>query len=131
MAQKLLGRYYQIRGRVEQGRKRGGRLLGCPTANIKLVDELAPKTGVYAVTVECEDKKKYKGVANIGYSPTFDDNIYTVEVHIIDFSRQIYGENIRVNFVARIRDEKKFSGIDELSGQIQRDIITARNLLSI
>jgi len=120
-AQKLLGRYYQIRGRVEQGRKRGGRLLGCPTANIKLVDELAPKTGVYAVTVECEDKKKYKGVANIGYSPTFDDNIYTVEVHIIDFSRQIYNRELYIEFLERIRDEKKFDNPEQLVAQLRQD----------
>jgi len=129
-AQRLLGRYYQIRGTVEHGRNRGGKLLGCPTANIKLYDELAPKTGVYAVTIE-HDGQLFKGVANIGYSPTFDDHIYTVEVHILDFCRSIYGEKIRVNFIQRIRDEKKFSGISELSEQIQRDINTARNLISI
>ncbi|GBC60502.1 riboflavin biosynthesis protein RibF [Desulfonema ishimotonii] len=130
IAHRMLGRHYQIRGTVEHGRKRGGKLLGCPTANISLHDELAPKTGVYAVTVECLGGR-YKGVANIGYSPTFDDHIYTVEVHILDFSGDIYGEKIRVNFIHRIRDEKKFSGIEELSGQIQHDIATARGLLSL
>jgi len=90
-AQRLLGRHYQIRGTVETGRDRGGKLLGFPTANIKLYDELAPKTGVYAVTVECQGKK-YKGVANIGYSPTFGDHLYTVEVHILDFNDNIYGK---------------------------------------
>lgn len=129
-AHKLLGRPYQIRGTVMAGRDRGGKLLGFPTANINLVDELSPKMGVYAVTVECNDKK-YKGVANIGYSPTFDDHIYTVEVHLLDFKENIYGKKIRVNFIQRIRDEKKFSGIDELSGQIQKDIITAKEILSI
>ncbi|QTA85159.1 bifunctional riboflavin kinase/FAD synthetase [Desulfonema magnum] len=129
-AQKLLGRYYQIRGVVETGRNRGGKLLGFPTANINLHDELAPKTGVYAVTVEFQGKK-YKGVANIGYSPTFDDHIYTVEVHILDFNDNIYGQKIRVNFTERLRDEKKFSGISELSEQIKRDIIKAREILSL
>ncbi|MDM8523281.1 bifunctional riboflavin kinase/FAD synthetase [Desulfococcaceae bacterium HSG8] len=129
-ARKLLGRYYQIRGTIETGRNRGGKLLGFPTANIKLYDELAPRTGVYAVTVEHQGKK-YKGVANIGYSPTFDDYIYTVEVHILDFNDNIYGEIIRVNFTERLRDEKKFSGIPELSEQIKKDIIKAREILSL
>ncbi len=129
-AQKLLGRYYQIRGMVQTGRNRGGKLLGFPTANIKLYDELAPKTGVYAVTVEHEGQK-YKGVANIGFSPTFDDHIFTVEVHILDFNQNIYGKTIRVNFIERLRDEKKFSGISELSEQIRKDIVRAREILSL
>jgi riboflavin kinase / FMN adenylyltransferase len=129
-AHKLLGRFYQIRGTVVTGRKRGGKLLGCPTANIELQDELRPKMGVYAVTVECLDGR-YKGVANIGYSPTFDDHIFTVEVHLLDFNDDLYNKKIKVNFVERIRDEKKFSGIDELSEQIKLDIQTARETMSI
>jgi riboflavin kinase/FMN adenylyltransferase len=128
-AEKMLGRPYQIRGRVVTGRDRGGKLLGIPTANINLHDELCPKTGIYAVTVECRSNK-YSGVANIGYSPTFDDHEFTVEVHIFDFNDDIYGEKIRVNFIERIRDEKKFSNITELIDQINRDIIAARNILS-
>jgi len=129
-AQKLLGRHYQIRGTVEHGRNRGGKLLGFPTANISLYDELAPRAGVYAVTVECLGGR-YKGVANIGYSPTFDDHIFTVEVHILDFDRDIYGEKVRVNFIDRIRDEIKFSGIEALSQQIRRDVEIARNMISL
>jgi riboflavin kinase/FMN adenylyltransferase len=125
----LLGRYYQIRGKVVSGRNRGGRLLGFPTANIHLIDELCPKAGVYAVTVECLGKK-YQGVANIGYSPTFDDHLFTVEVHLLDFKGDLYDQDIRVNFIARIRDEKKFSGIDELSAQIAKDIQTGRDIFS-
>lgn len=128
-AKKLLGRYYQIRGIVTTGRNRGGKLLGFPTANINLQDELCPKNGVYAVTVECTGKM-LRGVANIGYSPTFDDHVFSVEVHILDFNDNIYGQKIRVNFVRRIRDEKKFSGISELSDQIKKDIVKARNILS-
>jgi len=127
-AQPLLGRHYQVRGTVAAGRDRGGKLLGFPTANINLQDELCPKTGVYAVTVEC-DTDFYDGVANIGYSPTFDDHIFTVEVHILDFNRNIYGHNIRVNFIKRIRDELKFSSVSELSEQIKRDVIEAREIL--
>jgi riboflavin kinase/FMN adenylyltransferase len=128
-AQKLLGRNYQIRGIVTTGRNRGGKLLGFPTANIKLHDELCPKTGVYAVTVEQTDKK-YKGVANIGYSPTFDDHVFTVEVHILDFDENLIDLKIRVNFIKRLRDEIKFSSISELSKQIKKDIKKAQTILS-
>jgi riboflavin kinase / FMN adenylyltransferase len=128
-AKKLLGRYYQIRGEVTTGRNRGGKLLGFPTANITLHDELCPKNGVYAVTVDCKEKK-YQGVANIGYSPTFDDGLFSVEVHILDFNENIYGKKIRVNFVQRIRDEIKFSDITELSDAIRKDIEKARKILS-
>lgn len=127
-ASKILGRFYQIRGEVIHGRNRGGRLLGFPTANLALTDELCPKAGVYAVTVE-HAGSLYKGVANIGYSPTFDDHLYTVEVHLLDFATDLYGETIRVNFIARIRDEKRFSGIEALSQQIQKDVAWARDIL--
>lgn len=129
-AENLLGRFYQIRGTVTTGRDRGGKLLGFPTANIILQDELCPKTGVYAVTVECLNGT-YKGVANIGYSPTFNDHVFTVEVHLLDFNKNICGKKIRVNFIKRLRDEKKFSDISDLSKQIQNDIEKARGILSI
>ena len=129
-ARKMLGRHYQIRGLVVRGRDRGGKLLGIPTANINLQDELCPKTGIYAVTVEYRSRL-YKGVANIGYSPTFNDNEFTVEVHILAFSDNIYGQKIRVNFIERIRDEKKFGHIDELKSQIHRDIEAARKILAV
>ncbi|MBW1867019.1 MAG: bifunctional riboflavin kinase/FAD synthetase [Deltaproteobacteria bacterium] len=127
-ARKLLGRFYQIRGTVVKGRNRGGKLLGFPTANINLHDELCPKIGVYAVTVQFNGER-LKGVANIGYSPTFDDHILTVEVHILDFDQELYRKKIRVNFIQRIRDEIKFANIAELSEQIKKDIIKTRNLL--
>ena len=129
-AEKMLGRYYQIRGRVVTGRDRGGKLLGIPTANINLHDELCPKTGIYAVTGECRGKP-FKGVANIGYSPTFENHEFTVEVHIFDFDDDIYGEKILVNFIKRIRDEIKFSNITELIDQIKKDIAAAREILSV
>ncbi len=127
-ATRMLGRNYQIRGTVAHGRDRGGKLLGIPTANINLQDELCPKLGVYAVIVDYEGKR-YPGVANIGYSPTFDDHIFTVEAHIIDFHKDIYGEKIKVNFIDRLRDEIKFSGIDELVARIHKDIADAREIL--
>ncbi len=126
---KMLGRRVQVRGTVVPGRDRGGRLLGVPTANIALEDELIPKTGIYAVTVRVRGEM-HVGVANIGYSPTFDDHQFTVEVHILDFSGSIYGEKIRVDFVRRLRDEMKFEGIEALRRQIETDIDAARRILS-
>ena len=128
-AQKMLGRNYQVRGTVTTGRDRGGKLLGFPTANIILQDELYPKTGVYAVTVECLNNV-YNGVANIGYSPTFGNGQFTIEVHILSFNQNIYGQKIRVNFIERIRDEIKFPGISELAEQIKKDTEKAREILS-
>ncbi len=129
-ARKMLGRHYQIRGLVVKGRDRGAKLLGVPTANIKLQDELCPKTGIYAVTVDYNNRL-YKGVANIGYSPTFDDNEFSVEVHLLDFAENIYGEKIRINFIQRIRNEKKFANISELKEQIKQDIKTAHEILLV
>lgn len=128
-AQKMLGRHYQIRGTVGVGRRRGGALLGFPTANITLQDELCPPTGVYAVTVQLAGIP-YPGVANIGYSPTFDDHIFTVEVHLIDFKGDLYGHPIRVNFIDRIRDEIRFASLKDLSDQIHRDVQVARRILA-
>lgn len=128
-AQKMLGRNYQVRGTVTTGRDRGGKLLGFPTANIILQDELYPKTGVYAVTVECLNNV-YNGVANIGYSPTFGNGQFTIEVHILNFNQNICGQKIRVNFIERIRDEIKFPGIAELAEQINKDTEKARQILS-
>jgi len=127
-AYKYLGRHYQIRGKVIKGRKRGGSQLGFPTANIKLHDELCPKLGVYAVNVETA-KGNFWGVANIGFSPTFGDQMFTIEVHILDFNHDIYGTRIRVNMVKKLRDEKKFSSIKELSEQITKDIKIAKDIL--
>jgi riboflavin kinase/FMN adenylyltransferase len=129
-ARKMLGRHYQIRGLVVKGRDRGAKLLGVPTANIKLQDELCPKTGIYAVTVDYNNRL-YKSVANIGYSPTFDDNEFSVEVHLLDFAENIYGEKIRINFIQRIRNEKKFANISELKEQIKQDIKTAHEILLV
>jgi riboflavin kinase / FMN adenylyltransferase len=125
---KMLGRHFQVRGIVVSGRDRGGRLLGVPTANLKLEDELCPKTGIYAVTAEIAGAL-HPGVANIGYSPTFEDRQFTVEVHILDFHDDIYGQKIHVNFVKRLRDEMKFAGIDALKRQIELDIDCARRVL--
>jgi len=125
----LLGRYYQIRGRVVSGRSRGAKVLGFPTANINLHDELCPKEGIYAVTVEHEGRE-FPGVANIGYSPTFGDQLFTVEVYILDFNEDIYDQKIRVNFVKKLRDEIRFSDINQLKQAIAGDVARAREILA-
>lgn len=125
----LLGRFYQVKGEVVHGMNRGGRLLGFPTANLKLVDELFPKLGVYAIWVEV-DNEVHKGVANIGLNPTFGNDALSVEAHLLDYKGDLYGRDIRVHFVQRIRDEKKFSGIDELKDRITKDVELGRQILS-
>lgn len=127
-APKLLGRNYQITGQVIRGQNRGGRLLGFPTANLKLVDELIPKIGVYAVRV-IHEGKMYNGVANIGFNPTFGDVGLSVEVHCFQFDSDIYDDMIKVDFVAGIRDEMKFAGVDELKSQITKDCEVAMEIL--
>ena len=128
-ARKLLGRFYRVQGKVITGQKRCGPLLGFPTANICLKDELFPKTGVYAVWVEVLGQV-YPGVANIGYNPTFGNDYLSVEAHILNFKQNIYGQDIRVHFVQRLRSEKKFSGLDELKKQIQADIELGQKILN-
>jgi len=125
----LLGRFYQVSGEVVHGMNRGGRLLGFPTANLKLVDELFPKPGVYAIWVEVGDEV-HMGVANIGKNPTFGNDALSVEAHLLDFKGDLYGSDIRVHFVQRIRDERKFNGIDELKDRISKDVELGRQILS-
>jgi riboflavin kinase/FMN adenylyltransferase len=125
----MLGRYYGVVGKVIRGHNRGGRLLGFPTANLELVDGIVPKIGVYAVRV-LMDNQAYDGVANVGYNPTFGDAALSIEVHFFDFDQEIYGRTLKVDFVAGIRGEKKFSGPEELTAQIKNDCEVARQILS-
>ena len=127
-AKKYLGRDYQIQGTVVKGQSRGVKLLGFPTANLKLIDELFPKRGVYAVTVLI-DGKKYQGVTNIGHNPTFGSNALSLETHVLDFNKNILGKTIKVNFVQRLRDEKSFQSAEALSRQIAKDVEEARKIL--
>jgi len=124
----LLGRFYRVEGRVIAGRNRGGRLLGFPTANLCLQDELFPKTGVYAVWAEY-DGQTYPAVANIGFNPTFSNEILSVEVHILDFDQNIYERDVRIHFVQRLRSEQKFPGLEGLIARIREDVILARRIL--
>ena len=125
----LLGRFYRVQGTVVAGRNRGGRLLGFPTANLHLTDELFPKTGVYAVWVEHGDRV-LPAVANIGFNPTFGNDVLSVEVHILDFNEDLYGREMRVHFVQRLRSEQKFSDLQALVARIQEDIQLARRILT-
>ncbi len=129
-AKRFLGRDYQIMGTVISGKNRGGRLLGFPTANIKLIDELIPKRGVYAVTVDVDDETYY-GVSNIGYNPTFGDNALSLETHILDFSGDLLEKTISINFIAHLRNEKTFQSVQELSDQIAKDIQRARESIRL
>jgi len=112
-----------------RGRDRGGRLLGFPTANLVLMEELTPKPGVYATEVWV-DGRRYQGATNIGYNPTFRNGVLSVETHLIDFSGDLYGKTLQVRFIKRLRDEKAFSGPQELAAQIQKDVQRAREILA-
>ena len=130
-AARCLGRPYTICGRVAHGDKRGRRI-GFPTLNIDLHRRVSPLRGVFAVRVNGIDGGALPGVANIGTRPTVaGDTRYLLEVHLFDFAREIYGAHLTVEFVARIRDERRFGSFDALKAQIGRDAATARGMLNI
>ena len=129
-AKPLLGRFYRVAGTVVRGQNRGGRLLGFPTANVHLIDELFPKTGVYCCWAEL-DGQIHKAVANIGFNPTFGNEVLSVEVHILDLNEDLYDRPLKVHFVQRLRGERKFSGLDELKTQIGKDIALGRTILAL
>ena len=123
----ILGRPYNLSGIVIEGSRRGG-TLGFPTANIKPVKVLIPANGVYAAIIHMEGNR-CQGVLNIGVNPTFADEKLSIEVHLLDFNDNIYGKNLDILFIDRIRDEKKFEGPEKLVEQIKQDIDQARSLL--
>lgn len=120
----MLGRPYAITGVVEAGAKRG-RTIGFPTANIGRIPTLIPKDGVYAVTATVEGRT-HQAAANIGPAPTFGVDTRTVEVHLLDFDGDLYGKELRVAFVRRLRDTQTFPGITELVAQLRRDVAAVR-----
>jgi riboflavin kinase/FMN adenylyltransferase len=131
LAATFLGTLYTVLGLVITGDKRG-RMLGYPTANLKLASErkLIPKNGIYLVRVGIEDEEFF-GMASIGVRPTFyQDGQRLIEVHILDFNRDIYGKNIRVQFMKRLRDELKFQSVDELVHQMKNDEELSRNYIA-
>ncbi len=128
-AAELLGRPYVIKGTVQEG-NRIGRTIGFPTCNIS-VDEgmVAPANGVY-LTLCAVDGEVHRSITNVGVKPTIGEYEKNIETNIFDFDRQIYGTEIEVRFLDRIRSERKFAGIDELKAQIGRDCEEARRLHS-
>lgn len=126
-AAQLLGHWWTVEGRVQPGDKRG-RTIGFPTANVSLEGYLEPALGVYAVRVEIGGKT-HDGVANFGRRPTFDKKDVLLEVHLFDFTGDIYGQQIIVSFISYLRPEMKFAGLDALKTQIAADSDKARGLL--
>jgi riboflavin kinase / FMN adenylyltransferase len=127
-AAKLLGRPYSITGQVVPGAQRG-RTIGFPTANLAGIGKLLPSDGVYAVLAWL-DGKRIPAATNIGPAPTFGEQSRKVEVHLIDFQGDIYGQTLKVEFVAKLRDTRPFSGIAELTAQLKLDVKQARELTS-
>jgi riboflavin kinase/FMN adenylyltransferase len=127
-ASKMLGRDYTISGRVNHGDKKG-RTIGFPTANVLLKRCKSPVAGVFMVRVTV-DKERFYGVANIGHRPTVNGSRSQLEVHIFDYSGDLYGEYIEVAVLEKIRDEKKFASFEELKKQIKVDADTAKALVS-
>lgn len=128
LAETMLGRVYSLCGRVVHGDKRG-RDLGFPTANIYLPHKVLPISGVYLVGILGIDKKIFWGVANIGKRPTVGDLKRILEVYVFDFSSDIYGKRIEIEFLKKIRPEKKFSSFALLKQQIADDVKIAKKLI--
>lgn len=124
--ERLLGRPYFITARVQVGDKRG-RLLGFPTANLMPPQLHTPAYGVYLTKVTGLEKP-YFGVANLGVRPTVDGETFLCEVHLFDFARDIYGEHLQVQFLQKIREEKRFDSLEALRVQIDQDVQWARAL---
>ena len=124
-AKKFLGRYYFISGKVVEGKRRG-KQIGFPTANLQTDWNFIPENGVYVTYINYK-RKKFRGITNIGFRPTFGKRDLTIESHIFNFSDSIYGEEIKLEFVKRIRSEKKFDTIDELIENIKNDVEHAKS----
>jgi len=132
---RVLGRPHALSGPVVHGAERG-RTIDFPTANLSPVGEMLPPDGVYAVRVDLFDddgavKALPGGVTNIGLRPTVDGRVRTVETYILGFAGDLYGARLRLHLVARLRDEQKFAGLDELKTQILRDCVQARRTLGL
>jgi len=130
LANELLGNNYTLSGTVVRGLQ-NGRKLGFPTANIQVNDEykLVPKTGIYTVYVHYNGVK-YAGMLSIGFNPTFEGKEQTIEVNILDFAKDIYGENLTLEFIDFIRNEKKFESLDALIEEIKNDEKITRRIIA-
>ena len=127
-ATELLGRYPLLFGEVIRGHGRGSKKLGFPTANLETSPLLFPKPGIYAVWAT-HGGQRYQAVANLGWNPTFHDQQFSIEVHILHFDKDIYGHPLRVEFVERLRDEVTFRGPEELITQIKKDVERTKKIL--
>ena len=127
-AARLLGRHHFVRGTVVPGDQRG-RTIGFPTANVETDAELMPAQGVYAVRARVDGGAPLPGVANLGVRPTFDGATLLLEVHLLDRTEDLYGRELQVDFVDRIRGERRFEGVDALVARIRQDVEQARQLL--
>ena len=129
-ANKLLNRNWEIEGKIQKGRKIG-RKIGFATCNIDIEDYLIAKPGVYSVKVKLGKRtKKIKGIANLGYRPTFKQKKILLEVNLFKFNEDIYNRIIKVEFIKFIRSEKKFKNIKQLTNQIKKDIKVAKKSLN-
>ena len=124
----LLGRAYYVDGTIVEGRRRG-RELGFPTANLETQNELVPPNGVYA-TIMTIDGVVHGSVTNIGLRPTFGEATPTIETHVLDYSGDLYGHTVRLAFVQRLRDERRFEDVDALRAQIDADKRRAERLFT-
>ncbi|MDH3608265.1 MAG: bifunctional riboflavin kinase/FAD synthetase [Gammaproteobacteria bacterium] len=129
-AKSMLGREYFMSGRVIHGDKKG-RTIGFPTANIPVKRRICAVNGVFAVNVSMNDGSEYQGVANIGHRPTVAGTCTQLEVHIFNFSKEIYGNLLKITFCKKLRDEKKFDSFEELKKQIEQDSKSAQDFFSI
>ena len=123
---KLLNRNWSIEGRIQKGRQLGTKI-GFPTANLDINNYILAKPGVYAVKVKKKKSSKYiRGIANLGYRPTFNGKKILLEVHLFNFSENLYNKYLKVEFLKFIRAEKKFKNVDQLRKQIKVDLETAK-----
>jgi riboflavin kinase/FMN adenylyltransferase len=125
----LLDRPYRVTGLVGTGARRG-RTLGFPTANLDRVETILPADGVYAVSVEAA-AGQFAGAAHIGPNATFGEKKRAIEVHLIDFDGDLYGQPLSVDFIARVRGTEKFAGVDALVEQMHKDVAEARRIVSL
>ena len=123
---KLLNRNWSIEGKVQKG-KQLGKKIGFPTANIDIKDYVLASPGVYAVRTKVVKSSKFiRGIANLGYRPTFNGKKILLEVHLFNFSGNLYNKYLSVEFLRFIRREKKFKNINELKKQIKNDLVIAK-----